>query len=94
MRNAIVQVFIFSEYCIITIITGMTSYEDVSVSHAAHFAGGLAGLLVGILVLINVKKLAWETKLWWLVAIVLSILITACLSFHIFSSNYFPVLKS
>ena len=39
--------------------------EDTKVSYVGHLAGATAGLLLGVLVLCNLRRLDWETKLWW-----------------------------
>ena len=38
--------------------------EDTKVSYVGHLAGATAGLLLGVLVLCNLRRLDWETKLW------------------------------
>ena len=38
-------------------------FSQVKTSYVAHFCGGLAGLLIGILVLKNRKVEHWETRL-------------------------------
>jgi len=42
-------------------------YTEVEnqVSYAAHIAGAVVGLLLGIIVLRNLKELKWERVLWW-----------------------------
>ncbi|CAG0884800.1 unnamed protein product [Darwinula stevensoni] len=40
--------------------------EDTKTGYAAHIAGGLAGLLIGINVLRNLEKKEWEKVIWWI----------------------------
>jgi len=39
--------------------------ENTNVSYAAHIAGSVVGLLLGIIVLRNLKTHNWERYLWW-----------------------------
>lgn len=39
---------------------------NVQVSYVAHLAGALVGLLLGVVVLRNLRVHTWETALWWL----------------------------
>ena len=41
------------------------------ISYAAHFAGAIVGVLVGVLVLRNLKLLKWESIIWWVVFVTL-----------------------
>ena len=45
------------------------------VSYVGHLAGAGAGLLLGILVLRNLKEETWEKYLWWLCLAVFSLLV-------------------
>lgn len=38
---------------------------ETQVSYAAHIAGAVVGLLLGIVVLRNLRELKWERVLWW-----------------------------
>lgn len=39
---------------------------ETNIGHAAHFAGAIAGLLVGVNVLRNLQVEKWEKILWWI----------------------------
>ena len=39
--------------------------QATKISYVGHLAGAAAGLLMGILVLRNLKHEDWETYLWW-----------------------------
>eukprot|EP00095_Tigriopus_kingsejongensis_P001872 snap_masked-scaffold70_size417918-processed-gene-1.10 protein:Tk01872 transcript:snap_masked-scaffold70_size417918-processed-gene-1.10-mRNA-1 annotation:"rhomboid-related protein 3" len=39
--------------------------EDTKVSYVAHIAGALVGLLLGIVVLRNLRIHSWERVIWW-----------------------------
>ncbi len=39
---------------------------DTRVSYAAHLAGAVAGLLLGVVVLRNLRVRHWERAVWWL----------------------------
>ena len=43
----------------------LTVYPYFQVSYAAHIAGSVVGLLLGIIVLRNLKTHNWERYLWW-----------------------------
>jgi membrane associated rhomboid family serine protease len=63
MPHAIVQLFVVGVYCIISVIITITEGGDTGVSNASHGFGALAGLLIGICVLVNVRTQNWEKKL-------------------------------
>ena len=39
---------------------------ETKVGYAAHFAGAIAGLLVGVNVLRNLQVETWEKVVWWI----------------------------
>lgn len=67
MEYAIVQLFVFLVFC--GTDAGFAIYRQVhdmhdQVGYVAHLCGAVAGLLVGIGVLRNLKVRPWERKLW------------------------------
>lgn len=53
------------------------------VSHAAHIAGFLAGILSGVIVLRNFRKKQWERVMWWLALSAFSFLLATLIVFNI-----------
>ena len=50
--------------------TGVAVYyryvgETVSISYTAHIAGGVVGLLLGVVLLRNLTYKTWERAMWW-----------------------------
>jgi rhomboid-related protein 1/2/3 len=65
----------------------------LQVGYAAHFGGALAGLLIGLHVLRNLRPQKWEGVLW---KISLALWITLALfavAWNIFYTDYFPPSK-
>ncbi|KAF5285143.1 hypothetical protein FQA39_LY16832 [Lamprigera yunnana] len=60
------------------------------VSIAAHFAGAVAGFLMGINVVQNIKVTKFEIVLWWISVITYSILMAIAIIWHIAWTSYFP----
>ena len=58
-------------------------------SYAAHIAGAIAGLLVGIVTLRNLKKSRWETVLGYIAVTTYVILILGIVLFNILNPDYF-----
>ena len=52
---------------------------DTLVSYVAHLAGALVGLLLGIVVLRNLREHKWERVLWWFCLILFLILFLAAI---------------
>ena len=44
-----------------------------AVSYVAHLAGAAVGLLMGIIVLRNLREHKWETMLWWACLVLFSL---------------------
>ncbi|KAG1714270.1 Rhomboid-related protein 2 [Nymphon striatum] len=63
---------------------------EQSVSYAAHLAGAIAGLLVGINVLRNLKVRTWETKLWWISLVTFILLMLGLIVWNAAFPKYFP----
>lgn len=59
-------------------------------SYAAHFAGALAGFLVGLNVLRNLKIRSWEIKLGWVMLGIYGVLMLFAIFWNAFYSDYFP----
>ena len=53
--------FLFSTVCTCGRYTG----QDNLVSYTAHIAGGVAGLLLGVVLLRNLSYHTWERAVWW-----------------------------
>lgn len=64
--------------------------KEKSIGYAAHFAGALAGLLVGINVLRNLRVKSWEKKVWWISICIYLILMSGAIAWNIFYDDYFP----
>ncbi|XP_076661123.1 rhomboid-4 isoform X2 [Halictus rubicundus] len=59
------------------------------VGYVAHFAGAIAGLLVGINVLRNLEVRTWEKVVWWVSIITYTVLMTAAILWNILYSSYY-----
>ena len=44
---------------------GRYTGQDNLVSYTAHIAGGVAGLLLGVVLLRNLSYHTWERAVWW-----------------------------
>lgn len=60
-------------------------------SYAAHFAGALAGLMVGVAVLRNLKVHKWETIIGWVMLALYFVLMFFAILWNAFYNNYYPV---
>lgn len=58
-------------------------------SYAAHIAGAIAGLMVGIVTLRNLKKSRWEIILGYIAVGTYIAVLTVIVLFNIFNPNYF-----
>lgn len=93
MEYAIVQLFVFLIFCITDLGFSMyRHFTDVhdQVGYVAHLSGAVAGLLVGLGVLRNLKVRPWERKLWWFAVTVYCGLMAAGISIHVFYPEHFP----
>lgn len=96
MEYAIIQLFVFLIFCVTDLGTSiyrhMTDVRD-QVGYMAHLCGALAGLLVGLGVLRNLKVRKWEKILWVVAIIVYLALMFSGILIHILCPHYFPVQK-
>jgi rhomboid-related protein 1/2/3 len=93
MNNPILQFIGFFTFCMFDI--GFSAYRHIinkndRVGYVAHLCGGIAGLLVGIGVLRNLKERNWEKKLWWTAMTIYFLLMIAGICIHIFCPAHFP----
>lgn len=65
------------------------SHKQNRVSYAAHLSGTVAGFLVGVLVLRNLRVKRWEVIFGWLAAVFYVVLIGAALLFNLLNQEYF-----
>jgi rhomboid-related protein 1/2/3 len=92
MEYALIQLFVFLVFCGSDIGTSIYRHltdDNDRVGYMAHLCGALAGLLVGIGVLRNLKVRPWERKLWWFAVSLYVSAMTAGICFHIFNPDYF-----
>ncbi|XP_035793363.1 protein rhomboid-like isoform X1 [Anopheles albimanus] len=92
MEYAIVQLFVFLVFCITDL--GTSIYNSIhdpfdKVGYVAHASGALAGFLVGIGVLRNLKVVPWERKLWWCAVTIYFLLMGAGIMFHLLNPDHF-----
>lgn len=93
MEFAIVQLFVFLIFCATDL--GMSVYRHITevhdqVGYVAHLSGAVAGLLVGIGVLRNLKVRRWERILWWCAVTLYLILMLTGIGIHLFYGEHFP----
>lgn len=62
---------------------------DEHIGYAAHFAGALAGLLVGINVLRNLSVTRTERVIWWISIVTYSVLMVTCIIWNLAWRGYF-----
>ncbi|XP_053676681.1 protein rhomboid [Anopheles nili] len=92
MEYAIVQLFVFSVFCISDL--GMSIYNSITnpfdkVGYIAHASGALAGFLVGIGVLRNLRVESWERKLWWCAVVIYFMLMIGGTMYHFINPSHF-----
>ena len=94
MEYAIIQLFVFLVFCVtdlsVSVYNHLYQPED-KIGYVAHLSGAVAGLLVGIGVLRNLKVRRWEKKLWFVAVTLYLALMTAGVLFHILNPDYFLV---
>lgn len=74
----------------VAIYTRYTHPEGSRVAYVAHFAGLVAGILMGIPVLKNFHVKPWETILWWIALVVYLVLVLFAVCWNGFYPNYYP----
>ena len=92
MKHAILLLAFFVLYVTSDLV--LSTYQHFSktdnhVGYMAHLSGGIAGLLVGIGVLRNLKVHSWEKTLWWMSVTLYLILMGGGICYHIFRPEYF-----
>ncbi|XP_060533122.1 rhomboid-related protein 2-like [Cylas formicarius] len=60
------------------------------IGYVAHFAGAVAGLLVGINVLRNLSVTKTERVIWWASMVLYTCLMTTCIIWNLAWPGYFP----
>ncbi|GAB0099389.1 protein rhomboid-like [Sergentomyia squamirostris] len=92
MEYAIIQLLVFLIYIITDVGAALyRQFNDIHdrVSYTSHIGGAVAGLLVGIGVLRNLKVRPWEKKLWWAAVVTYILLMGSGICVHIFVPNHF-----
>ncbi|PRD25298.1 UNVERIFIED_CONTAM: rho [Trichonephila clavipes] len=64
--------------------------EKSRTSYAAHFAGALAGLMIGMVCLRNLKVKKWEQILGWTLFAIYAVLMMFAILWNIFYTSYYP----
>lgn len=94
MQFPIIQLFIFG--IIITVDLGTAIYDryflniENNVGVMAHVGGAVAGLLVGIYILKNLKQTTFEKYLWWVALVLFIILMVTAIFLNIFMPYRYP----
>lgn len=93
MEYGVLQLFIFSVFILsdfsLSTFRHINNYYQNQVGYVAHLCGAIAGLLVGIFVLRNLKVHRWEKKLWWFAVTLYVLLMLTGISIHLFYSDHF-----
>lgn len=59
------------------------------IGYEAHFAGAIAGLLVGIFILRNLRRNTCENRLWWICLVTFCLFIVFTVIWHIAYPAYY-----
>lgn len=90
----IVQLLIFIVITVIDTATAMYNryYLDLNehIGYVAHFAGAIAGLLVGIMVLRNLEVTAAERRIKWVCLAVYIVLMGSAIIINVAWPEHFP----
>jgi cell division protein FtsW (lipid II flippase) len=65
------------------------SMKNNRTSYAAHLSGTIAGFLVGVLVLRNLRVRRWEVIFGWFAAVFYVLLVGAAVLFNVINEDYF-----
>ncbi|KAF4517754.1 hypothetical protein B566_EDAN002959 [Ephemera danica] len=96
MSFAIWQLLVFLLLMVVDVGTAIyqryvvNDAKSTQIGYMAHFAGGIAGLLVGIYVLKNLQSKSWEKKLWWFSVALFLVLLVICVVWNVAFPDYFP----
>jgi rhomboid-related protein 1/2/3 len=67
---------------------------DENIGYAAHFAGGVAGLLVGINILRNLEVTKAERIVWWVSILTYCFLMIVAIVWNLAWQDYFVQAKN
>ena len=83
---------IFAALDIANAVVARYSSTDVKhrTSYAAHLSGTIAGFLVGVMVLRNLRVKRWELVVGWIAILIYLSLAVAAVLFNILDSEHFP----
>lgn len=93
MEFAVLQLLVF--LVVTSVDVGQAIYNryvletNDQVGYVAHFAGAIAGLLVGINVLRNLEVKTWEKAIWWASIITYTGLMTGAILWNILYTSYY-----
>lgn len=94
MQFALLQLLLFIVITGIDLGTAIYNryYLNINehIGYAAHLAGAVAGLLVGIFVLRNLEVNSCEKKLWWVSLVIFLALILTAIIWNAAFPSYFP----
>lgn len=97
MQFAVFNLLIFFILAVVDVGSAVyTRYvlnEDNKIGYAAHLAGAIAGLLVGINILRNLEVKSWERKVWWASIILFTVLMLGAIIWNAAFPSYFPSSK-
>lgn len=93
MEFAVLQLLVFLIVTVVDISQAIYNRyvleTNDQVGYVAHFAGAIAGLLVGINVLRNLEVKTWEKVVWWASIITYTVLMTAAILWNILYTSYY-----
>jgi len=93
MQFPILNLSIFVILAIVDVGTAVYTryvlHVDNKIGYAAHVAGAIAGLLVGINILRNLEVKAWEKKVWWASIILYAVLMLVAIIWNAAFPSYF-----
>lgn len=93
MEFAVLQLLVFLVVTVVDVSQAIYNRyvleTNDQVGYVAHFAGAIAGLLVGINVLRNLEVKTWEKVVWWASIITYTVLMTAAILWNIFYTSYY-----